>query len=102
MRLNSLVTSDLEKGEQSVYYINMDYIFFSALRNTAIKVLNVSYDIACQWSIHLWEQMKTLSLPMHFLYKYRKVTALIPKFHLPTHIAECQWKYSLNFTKGMG
>ncbi|KAF8124598.1 hypothetical protein EV363DRAFT_1177802, partial [Boletus edulis] len=86
---------NLQKGER---YINMDYIFFSALRNTAVKVLNVSY---CQWSIHLWEQMKTLPLPMHFLYEDRKVTPLIPKFHLPAHVSECQWKYSLNYTNGV-
>ena len=63
----------------------MDYVFFSAVKNTTIKVLNVSYDIACQWSIHLWERMKTLPLPMHFLYDDRKVTTLVPKFHLPAH-----------------
>ncbi|KAF8545886.1 hypothetical protein OG21DRAFT_1386139, partial [Imleria badia] len=90
---------DLQKRER---YINMDYVFFSAMRNTAIKVFNVSYDVACQWSIHLWERMKTLPLPMHFPYNDRKVTTLVPKFHLPAHIAQCQWKYSLNYTKGVG
>ncbi|KAF8137103.1 hypothetical protein EV363DRAFT_1156356 [Boletus edulis] len=90
---------DLQKGER---YINMDYLFFSALRNTSIKVFNVSYDIACQWTVHLWERMITLPNPMHLAYNDSKINMLIPKFHLPAHVAECQWKYSFNFIKGMG
>ncbi|KAG8215473.1 hypothetical protein J3R82DRAFT_9099 [Butyriboletus roseoflavus] len=39
---------------------------------------------------------------MHLPYKNQKLNVLIPKFHLPAHIAECQWKYSFNFIKGMG
>ena len=26
----------------------------------------------------------------------------MPKFHLPAHIAKCQWKYLFNFIKGVG
>ncbi|KAG8214695.1 hypothetical protein J3R82DRAFT_9779 [Butyriboletus roseoflavus] len=43
---------DLQKGER---YVNMDYLFFSALRNMPVKHINVSYDIICQWECHLWE-----------------------------------------------
>lgn len=82
-------------------YVNMDYLFFSALRNTPLKILNVSYDIACQWSRHLWERMNMLSYPMHFTHEEKKITFFVPKFHLPAHVAECQWKYSLNFMKGI-
>ena len=32
----------------------------------------------------------------------RDVTFLVPKFHLPAHIASCQWSYSFNWTKGVG
>ncbi|KAJ8579289.1 hypothetical protein M405DRAFT_722223, partial [Rhizopogon salebrosus TDB-379] len=48
---------DLQKGEK---YINMDYLFFSVMRHRDLKVLNVSYDIACQWSRNLWTRMRTL------------------------------------------
>lgn len=78
----------------------MDYIFFSALRNTPIKVFNVSYDIACQWMRHLWERMETLPRPLYFPHQDRKVTLFVPKFHLPAHVMECQWKYSFNYVKG--
>jgi len=32
----------------------------------------------------------------------RDVTFLVPKFHLPAHIASCQWAFSFNWTKGVG
>ena len=80
----------------------MDYLFFSALEGTAIKVLNVSYGITCQWILHLWERMQTLPFPMRLDYKNKMVNAFVPKFHLPAHIAQCQWKYSFNFIKSAG
>lgn len=83
-------------------YVNMDYLFFSVLKDSPLKCFNVSYDIACQWSRHLWKRMETLPIPMRFPYHDRKVTTLVPKFHLPAHIAECQWKYSFNYIKGVG
>ncbi|KAF8425786.1 hypothetical protein L210DRAFT_3615051 [Boletus edulis BED1] len=90
---------DLQKGER---YTNMDYLFFSVLWNTTLKSFNVSYDIACQWTCHLWERMNTLPRSMHFPYEEKKITAFAPKFHLPAHIPECHWKYSFNFIKGVG
>ena len=80
----------------------MDYLFFSALNNNPIKAINVSYDIACQWNCNLWERMKTVLPALHQPYKDKKWTFFMPKFHLPAHIAECQWKYSFNFIKGVG
>ncbi|KAF9226125.1 hypothetical protein BS17DRAFT_655296, partial [Gyrodon lividus] len=39
---------DLQKDER---YLNMDYIFFTSMLHAKdLKVLNISYDIACQWS----------------------------------------------------
>ncbi|KAG1844078.1 hypothetical protein DFJ58DRAFT_717693 [Suillus subalutaceus] len=45
---------DLQKG-----YINMNYLFFSALRHTELNTLNVSYNIACQWHKKLWHHMNS-------------------------------------------
>lgn len=81
-------------------YVNMDYLFFSVLKDTPLKCLNISYDIMCQWSRHLWSRMETMPTSMHFRYEDRKINLFIPKFHLPAHIAECQWKFSFNFVKG--
>ncbi|KAG1724893.1 uncharacterized protein EDB91DRAFT_1087320 [Suillus paluster] len=70
---------DLQKGEK---YINMDYLFFSSLRDNSVKMLNVSYDIAYY-----------LSKVIHFF---------VPKFHLPAHVAKCQTIFSFNFTRFVG
>ncbi|KAF8449453.1 hypothetical protein L210DRAFT_3609687 [Boletus edulis BED1] len=90
---------DLQKGER---YVNMDYLFFSVLKDTPLKCLNISYDIMCQWSRHLWSRMETMPTSMHFRYEDRKINLFIPKFHLPAHIAKCQWKFSFNFEMGPG
>ncbi|KAG2351141.1 hypothetical protein BDR07DRAFT_1225833, partial [Suillus spraguei] len=51
--LNSV--GDLKKGER---YINMDYMFFSSMQSAStLQVINISYNIACQWSKHLWTCM---------------------------------------------
>ena len=78
----------------------MDYMFFSALRDTPVKRINVSYDIVCQWECHLWERMLTLPSPMHLPHAEKTVVTFIPKFHLPAHVRECQWKYSFNYIQG--
>lgn len=61
-----------------------------------------SYDIACQWSVHLWERMTQLSSRLQFDHSSKKIIFLIPKFHLPAHIQKCQTGYSFNLTLGVG
>ncbi|KAG1833671.1 hypothetical protein DFJ58DRAFT_869463 [Suillus subalutaceus] len=91
---------DLQKGEK---YINMDYLFFSTTQHSEdIVVLNVSYDITCQWSKNLWGRMSKYPSRMHFAHDGKIMTFLVPKFHLPAHITACQITFSHNFTKGMG
>ncbi|KIK75125.1 hypothetical protein PAXRUDRAFT_163495, partial [Paxillus rubicundulus Ve08.2h10] len=90
---------DLQKGER---YNNMDYLFLSSLSKTAMPVLNVSYDIVCQWHKALWHQMQKSPTSLHLDYKSMEVTFLVPKFHLPTHIAQCQWLFSFNVIRGVG
>ncbi|KAG2117623.1 hypothetical protein DEU56DRAFT_874102 [Suillus clintonianus] len=78
---------DLQKGER---YVNMDFLFFSTLQHSGeVLVLNISYDIACQWSKHLWERMSRYPSQIHFSGDSKILTFLIPKFHLPAHIAAC-------------
>ncbi|KAG9308732.1 hypothetical protein JVU11DRAFT_11518 [Chiua virens] len=80
----------------------MDYLFFSTVHNNGfIKVFNILYDITCQWMRCLWQRMKTLLRPLCLPYQDIKVRSFIPKFHLPAHIAECQWKHSFNYAKGV-
>ncbi|KAK0465774.1 hypothetical protein IW261DRAFT_1613327 [Armillaria novae-zelandiae] len=54
-----------------------------------------SYDIACQWSINLEERINIYSDVMRP--KIPKKVYLVPKFHLPGHIKDCQEKYCMSF-----
>ncbi|OJA09031.1 hypothetical protein AZE42_11088 [Rhizopogon vesiculosus] len=98
MRLPNAV-GDLQKGEK---YINMDYVFFSAMRKHDLLVLKVSYDIACQWSKHLWSRMEMLPSSFRIDRENKCTTFLVPKFHLPAHTLQCQIDYSFNLTRHVG
>ncbi|KAH9829413.1 uncharacterized protein C8Q71DRAFT_888932 [Rhodofomes roseus] len=88
---------DLQKGER---YVNTDYIFQSSLKGSDHVVLVVSYDIACQWSVHFWERMNKYDPQWDAA--GRRFIFLIPKFHLPAHQASCREDYSFNYTKYVG
>ncbi|KAG2137014.1 hypothetical protein DEU56DRAFT_871445 [Suillus clintonianus] len=90
---------DLQKGERYASLISLMSSNHTGLRY--VLVLNISYDIACQWSKHLWERMSRYPSQIHFSGDSKILTFLIPKFHLPAHIAACQTSYSLNLIKGM-
>ncbi|KAG1843773.1 hypothetical protein DFJ58DRAFT_717719 [Suillus subalutaceus] len=91
---------DLQKGER---YVNMDYLLFSTLQHTRdIIVLNISYNIACQWSKHIWKCMSSYPSAIHFDRTDKNVVFLVPKFHLPAHINACQIRFSYNLVKGVG
>ncbi|KDR67025.1 hypothetical protein GALMADRAFT_106020 [Galerina marginata CBS 339.88] len=91
---------DLQKGER---YINMDYLFCSTLRDNDLVEVVVSYDIACQWSINLWERFEKYPSWMHVDPNGKKTFRyLVPKFHLPAHVKKCQTKYSFNYNPNVG
>ncbi|KIM65456.1 hypothetical protein SCLCIDRAFT_112881, partial [Scleroderma citrinum Foug A] len=92
-------TGDLQKGER---YVNMDFLFFSSLCNCQLSTLIISYDIACQWSRNLWQQMIKFPSDFHLAHEQLSTVFLIPKFHLPAHISHCQVVYSFNFTPHVG
>ena len=80
----------------------MDYAFASALRHSDVTLLKVSYDIACQWHKKVYQRMDNMPSTLQLNLRDRDVMFLVPKFHLPAHIASCQWSYSFNWTKGVG
>ncbi|RDB18343.1 hypothetical protein Hypma_000426 [Hypsizygus marmoreus] len=91
---------DLQKGEQ---YVNMDYLFFSSIKDTELVEVVVSYDIVCQWSIKVWDRMRQYLHHMHVDHEGgRNFVFLIPKFHLPAHIMACQTVFSFNYNTGVG
>ncbi|KAG2140887.1 uncharacterized protein EDB93DRAFT_1241820 [Suillus bovinus] len=83
---------DLQKGEK---YVNMDFLFFSTLTHSSdLAVFNISYDIVCQWSKHLWTCMSRYPSTLHFSPGSKMITFL-------THIPACQTTFSFNLIKGM-
>ncbi|KAG1878131.1 hypothetical protein DFJ58DRAFT_712725 [Suillus subalutaceus] len=84
---------NLQKGEKYIFisgrcflYINMDYLFFLTMQHAEdLITLNISYNIACQWSKHLWECMALYPSQMHIKCDSKFMTFLVPKFHLPAH-----------------
>ncbi|KAG6884960.1 hypothetical protein C0992_005568, partial [Termitomyces sp. T32_za158] len=80
---------DLQFGERSLFKLHLSTIY-------------LSYDIACQWSIYL--KICMLELDHKFLIFDDKVYVkfVVPKFHLPAHVARCRSNFSLNYTVGAG
>ncbi|KAJ7740989.1 hypothetical protein B0H14DRAFT_3515409 [Mycena olivaceomarginata] len=86
---------DLQMGER---YLNMDYLFFMSLAGCLLLQLFVSYDIACQWYKNLWERMRIFDPHVQLKEGEKIVGFLVPKFHLPAHIENCNLLFSFNLT----
>jgi hypothetical protein len=81
----------------------MDYLFLNSLYQTELVNFVVSYDIVCQWSVHLWDRMKTYSRRLQLdVDGQLTFVFLVPKFHLAAHIASCQISFSFNLTPWVG
>ena len=83
-------------------YSNMDYVFASALHHHSPKISKVvSYDIACQWAIHLVERIKRLPslIRLHIIFS---LTFVIPKLHIYGHKLHCQLNDSFHLHPGVG
>ncbi|KAK0471979.1 hypothetical protein EDD18DRAFT_1314665 [Armillaria luteobubalina] len=88
-----LCTVDLRVGETQV---EMDFGYLTAVKRFAgVPRIVTSYDIACQWSINLEERINIYGDFMRL--KIPKKVYLVPKFHLPGHIKDCQEKYCMSF-----
>ncbi|KAJ7271334.1 hypothetical protein B0H12DRAFT_972467, partial [Mycena haematopus] len=95
-----LAVGDLQLGER---YLNMDYIFFMSIAGTELVRFFVSYDIACQWFIYIWTRLSDYKNETIMIEgKGKFMTFLVPKFHLPAHIEECNLKFSFNLTLDVG
>lgn len=77
----------------------MDYFVLSSLNQNPPKRVVISYDIACQWSRNLNSRV-AIYPPSRF--PTLDVVYLVPKFHLPAHVPECQVRYSFNLTRHVG
>ena len=82
----------------------MDYCFASFLLfiHSALHIV-ISYDIMCQWSVHLLERLENdLPLRLQTTLPQEHLTFVIPKLHIKGHKYDCQMTYSLNLTSGSG
>lgn len=112
---------DLQKGERYVYdpapslsdryilmstrYCNMDFIVHWGVvifALTFLKTFFISYDIACQWSIHFIERLRAMNVTSPFLQPDVDIRYVVPKFHLPAHIPRCQTQFAFMFSWGCG
>ncbi|KAF7357237.1 CxC2 domain-containing protein [Mycena sanguinolenta] len=90
---------DLQLGER---YCNMDFIFASAVLNTIIFYLILSYDIACQYGKNFWSRMEELPAPIQFVLEHARVWFKVPNFHLPPHQVSCHSAFSFHYMWGAG
>ncbi|KAJ7900467.1 hypothetical protein B0H13DRAFT_2336571 [Mycena leptocephala] len=89
---------DLQKGER---YANMDWIFACILRHKDARLFKIiSYDIVCQWWVHLKERLKKLPPMARLVAAMTLMRFVIPKMHIHSHTLACQLLFSLNFTPG--
>ncbi|SJL08347.1 uncharacterized protein ARMOST_11710 [Armillaria ostoyae] len=80
----------------------MDFVFASTLQNFMMLLLRViSYDIACQWFVNLYECMNGWPSNLR-INGPLKLQPVIPKFHEPAHKVEKHHKFSCNLVKGLG
>ena len=80
----------------------MDYIFLSTVKGEQVKSVKISYDIACRWSINLFQRIKTYPEELRIPESKFSLQYFIPKFHLPAHGSSCHSKYSFNYRPGVG
>ena len=62
----------------------------------------VSYNIMCQWSKNLCQQLRDFSLDNTVHLDDSIVAWMVPKFHLATHRQECRATFLLNYEPGAG
>ncbi|KAJ7306865.1 hypothetical protein DFH08DRAFT_720597 [Mycena albidolilacea] len=89
----------LQLGER---YSNMDFIAFSAILNTVIFYLILSYDIACQYYKNFWSRMESLPDDMRLRVEHSRVWFKVPNFHLPPHLPACHSAFSFHYMWGAG
>ncbi|EIW75289.1 hypothetical protein CONPUDRAFT_66284, partial [Coniophora puteana RWD-64-598 SS2] len=90
---------DLQHWER---YYNMDFLILSSLSGDQAQVIVISYDIACQWSLHFLERIRKYFHISDKVLDGKKLVFLVPKFHLPAHVERCQIEFSFNLAKWVG
>jgi Kyakuja-Dileera-Zisupton transposase len=78
----------------------MDYLFTSSIAGCGLRLVTISYDVGCQWFTKFWDRATLLPAALGISLPFMKIRALVPKFHLQSHIEACHSAFSFNFFKG--
>jgi hypothetical protein len=78
----------------------MDYLFASSIAGCGLRLLTISYDVGCQWFTKFWDRAALLPAALGDSLPSMTIRALVPKFHLQSHIEACHSAFSFNFFKG--
>ncbi|RXW12053.1 hypothetical protein EST38_g13799, partial [Candolleomyces aberdarensis] len=92
-----LAICDMQRGEK---YCNMDYITILSIQLCFLKLYLISYDIVCQWFIHLFQRISQIDPSSPLLQSDVEIRFLVPKFHLPAHIPACRNRFAFMLTPG--
>ncbi|KIY60993.1 hypothetical protein CYLTODRAFT_495439, partial [Cylindrobasidium torrendii FP15055 ss-10] len=95
--IRPLGVGDLQKGER---YCNMDYVAMSAAQGVNLERF-YSYDVACQWCIHLMDRIQDLPPDMRPP-EGVKLSFGVPKCHAKGHLLLCQCCFSMHVQVGVG
>ncbi|KAJ2919067.1 hypothetical protein MD484_g1365, partial [Candolleomyces efflorescens] len=91
-----------ENVEKGLSYCYMDYITVLSLQLCLLKMFLISYDIACQWFINLFQRITRIDQSCPLLQPDVEIRFLVPKFHLPAHIPTCRNRFAFMLTPGAG
>ena len=80
----------------------MDYIAIMSLYLSVIQMIFISYDIACQWFIHLLQRIANIDQSSVLLKTDTVLRFMVPKFHLPAHVPACRTRFAFMLTPGAG
>ncbi|KIY63263.1 hypothetical protein CYLTODRAFT_323455, partial [Cylindrobasidium torrendii FP15055 ss-10] len=90
--------ADLLKGER---YSSMDYIWWCAILNERVVKIMASYDVGCQWKIHLLERLEEMP---DFLRtdkeKRPEIVVSLPVWHGRGHKGGCEPAETLRHKEG--
>lgn len=85
-------------------YSVMDYIFWASTFTANVARIMASYDIGCQWKIHLEE--RRAGMPTMFrrddLALQREIEVSLPVWHAGVHQEDCEMCESLRYKTGAG
>jgi hypothetical protein len=82
-------------------YANMDFVVMASLAGLTLLLLTISYNITCQWKIHLKERLEKLPKDMQLPPDIKLQCALLV-WHAGSHNNDCQNENSLSFKPGVG